>query len=322
MRSGVAELSRLRRMGAKAVKHAPLEKEVRDEPQHGWDQEPRLLHLCWERAAPNSGPDRRAGRQRHASRRCGEKTLNSPGAHLLHPSLQVFVSLAKLNAGCAKTVAVERRRVRPDGAAFLSTKNIHAIIRQVEAHGRSLPAHDGLHTSAHSRHIEQGTFHMPVPGQPPPPRKGLQLQAPSAWTAGTPHSLARAGADPLAGVAPGRATAWCLRATGRRLPTRCPATWCWCCAPSPTPSSGGQVGGGRGRLPDRVAFTQQRNFPGQAGCLAKSCFGAPRLLAHSWLPQHLCVGSPHRLLQGPRIWRCLRGRCPAASCCSQWRWPA
>ena len=28
MRSGAAELSRLRRMGAKATKHAPLEKEV------------------------------------------------------------------------------------------------------------------------------------------------------------------------------------------------------------------------------------------------------------------------------------------------------
>jgi hypothetical protein len=47
----------------------------------------------------------------------------------LAPSLQVYVSLAKLNAGCTKTVAVERRRVRPDGISFLSTKNVHVIIR-------------------------------------------------------------------------------------------------------------------------------------------------------------------------------------------------
>jgi hypothetical protein len=33
MRSGIAELSRLRRMGAKATKHPPLEKEV---GRHMW----------------------------------------------------------------------------------------------------------------------------------------------------------------------------------------------------------------------------------------------------------------------------------------------
>ena len=39
------------------------------------------------------------------------------------------MSLEKLNSGGAKTVAVERRRVRPDGAEFLSTKNIHLVVR-------------------------------------------------------------------------------------------------------------------------------------------------------------------------------------------------
>ena len=42
---------------------------------------------------------------------------------------QVAVSLEKLNRGCTKTVSVERRRVRPDGAEFLSTKTVHLVIR-------------------------------------------------------------------------------------------------------------------------------------------------------------------------------------------------
>ena len=41
----------------------------------------------------------------------------------------MYVSLPKLNAGCTKTVAVERRRVRPDGTLFTSIKNVHAVIR-------------------------------------------------------------------------------------------------------------------------------------------------------------------------------------------------
>ena len=45
--------------------------------------------------------------------------------------LQVYVSLPKLNAGCTKTVAVERRRVRPDGTTFTCVKNVHAVIRRV-----------------------------------------------------------------------------------------------------------------------------------------------------------------------------------------------
>ncbi|PRW60794.1 subfamily B member 4 [Chlorella sorokiniana] len=77
MRSGIAELSRLRRQGLKATKHPPLEKEV-------------------------------------------------------------YVSLPKLNAGCTKTVAVERRRVRPDGTAFTCVKNVHAVIRRGSREGDRL----------------------------------------------------------------------------------------------------------------------------------------------------------------------------------------
>ncbi|KAL4449463.1 hypothetical protein ABPG77_007107 [Micractinium sp. CCAP 211/92] len=74
MRSGLAELARLRRQGVKSVKHAPMEREV-------------------------------------------------------------YISLEKLNSGCTKTVAVERRRVAPDGREFASIKNIHLVLRRGSREG-------------------------------------------------------------------------------------------------------------------------------------------------------------------------------------------
>lgn len=124
MRSGAAELSRLRRAGAKAAKHPPLEKEV------GW--------LGWVRGVAGwmktrDGWPAGGSRQQAAGR--GLPTPSSPPARPPTPlptsRPQLHVSLAKLNAGCTKTVAVERRRVRPDGAACLSVKHVHAVIRWV-----------------------------------------------------------------------------------------------------------------------------------------------------------------------------------------------
>jgi DnaJ-class molecular chaperone len=57
-----------------------------------------------------------------------------------HPSLQrdVPVALAKLNAGCTKAVAVERRRVDYSGRAFVSAKTFHLVIRRGSREGDRL----------------------------------------------------------------------------------------------------------------------------------------------------------------------------------------
>eukprot|EP00887_Chlorella_sp_A99_P003997 scaffold11.g3997.t1 len=51
---------------------------------------------------------------------------------------QVFVSLAKLNSGCTKTVTVERCRVAPDGAAERQAKTVHLVIRRGSQEGDRL----------------------------------------------------------------------------------------------------------------------------------------------------------------------------------------
>jgi len=40
----------------------------------------------------------------------------------------VYISLPKLNAGCTKTVAVERRRVRPDGSTLYDMASLTKVI--------------------------------------------------------------------------------------------------------------------------------------------------------------------------------------------------
>ena len=125
--SGIAELARLRRQGIKATKHPPLEKEVRGGHtlrgalrQDGSSACTRTLALQPVATTPI----------RHACcfwHRCSNLTA-LPCPALPCPA-QVYVSLPKLNAGCTKTVAVERRRVRPDGTLFTSIKNVHAVIR-------------------------------------------------------------------------------------------------------------------------------------------------------------------------------------------------
>lgn len=131
MRSGLAELARLRRQGAKAVKHAPLEREVRCRAG------PFIRSFCCLgiRLHPGPAPGCSMAPTVFPYPGNARRLLNlftSLCPSLARPWLgtaQVYVSLEKLNSGCIKTVAVERRRVAPDGREFASTKNIHLVLR-------------------------------------------------------------------------------------------------------------------------------------------------------------------------------------------------
>lgn len=122
MRSGLAELARLRRQGVKSVKHAPMEREVRCRAGASLSAFFPSAVDCRRSSVPSQTVGRSPTLRASSS-------LASQWVPCLRSAAQVYISLEKLNSGCTKTVAVERRRVAPDGREFASTKNIHLVLR-------------------------------------------------------------------------------------------------------------------------------------------------------------------------------------------------